>query len=191
MQHFGLNPNNIFVDKFNIVKISDFGIDQILSLNSTSYQHNRPIEYLAPEIFTNIPYNQGKINSYEYDANKADIWAFGVILYQLVNEGKLPFPGPSFISMYSQIMRGEIELPEDIPLEIKTVIMHSLDLNVQTRWSAKQLRDYLSSSPKSSPSTKTVRFSRSNRRSLPGNGLVAPPFHIQAVLINKYRKNSV
>lgn len=76
--HGDIKPENILINYLNHVKISDFGL---LGLSDTyvedSFKGTYP--YMAPEVF------DGNNNI------KTDIYAFGIVLYQLVNNGDLPF----------------------------------------------------------------------------------------------------
>ena len=66
--HRDLTPENIFIDENNNIKIGDFGISKILEPNSKYAKHH----YNAPEIEKGQPYD-----------NKADIYSFGCIIYEL------------------------------------------------------------------------------------------------------------
>ena len=55
--------------------------------------------YIAPEIIDQ-----------KYD-EKCDIWAVGVIAYQLFSLGEFPFDGPGEIQIYKQIKRQKLQLP--------------------------------------------------------------------------------
>jgi calcium-dependent protein kinase len=45
-----------------------------------------------------------------YD-EKCDIWAVGIIAYQLFSLGEFPFDGPGEISIYKEIKRSKLFLP--------------------------------------------------------------------------------
>ena len=78
--HRDLKTANIFLSKDRELKIGDFGISK--SLDKTSLDATAMIGtpyYLSPEMVEGKPYS-----------TKADIWALGVILYQLCAL-KLPF----------------------------------------------------------------------------------------------------
>lgn len=85
------------------IRIVDFGL-------STEFNNDRsPLgtftsvvgtpPYLAPEVLSGS-YNQ-----------KCDIWAAGVIAYQLFSQGSFPFTGDSEIGLYKAILRRDIYLP--------------------------------------------------------------------------------
>jgi serine/threonine protein kinase len=87
--HRDLKPANIFIEKvsgkIDILKIGDFGIskieiDEFTKTNSTTLGERTTAAYVSPEVLYNQP-----------TTTKVDIWALGVILYQLVSQNKLPF----------------------------------------------------------------------------------------------------
>lgn len=78
--HRDLKAANIFLDKNNNAKLADFGIARVLSSNKSkaSTRIGTPA-YMAPEIFEEKDYG-----------TPVDIWALGIILYQL-HTLELPF----------------------------------------------------------------------------------------------------
>lgn len=72
-----LKPENILISTDGHIKLTDFGLSKIML--DTSYTFAGTPEYLAPEIILNQGYNQ-----------KVDIWALGVLCYELLS-GKVPF----------------------------------------------------------------------------------------------------
>ena len=71
--HRDLKPNNVFLTRRGVVKIGDFGISRVLKGTKSKAQSivGTPL-YLSPEILQDEPYNQ-----------KTDIWALGVLLYEM------------------------------------------------------------------------------------------------------------
>lgn len=89
--HRDIKPTNLFIDQFGNFKVGDFGVSRI---TETVHLANRmtgtgTVTYMAPEIFAGEAYN-----------NTVDIYALGLILYQLLNKDCLPFL-PSTPSRYS------------------------------------------------------------------------------------------
>ena len=80
--HRDIKPANIFIDEFGAYKVGDFGV----SRRSETVHAAQPmtgigtISYMAPEIYYGKPYN-----------NTVDLYALGLVLYQLLNRGRMPF----------------------------------------------------------------------------------------------------
>ena len=78
-----LKPENVLFDRNGICKLGDFGSFSRLEPSKTSIAYKRTEYYMAPEFI-----KTGKINC------TADTYSLGLILYTLVNRGRLPFSEP-------------------------------------------------------------------------------------------------
>lgn len=85
--HRDIKPANIFVNSRGVYKLGDFGIAKDLTLESRNLSHRGTDNYAAPEVC------QGKDYSYN-----VDIYALGLVLYQLLNKNKRPFFGEGKIT---------------------------------------------------------------------------------------------
>ncbi len=109
--HRDLKPSNLFLakrqDGTTVIKVLDFGISKAGAnnplgqapgaLTSTKAMLGSPL-YMSPEQLR---------SSKSVDA-RADIWAMGVILYELIT-GTLPFMGDNLGELFAQIL--EVEAP--------------------------------------------------------------------------------
>ncbi len=78
-----LKPENILFDRQGRCKLGDFGSFSCLEPSKTSVAYKRTQYYMAPEYI-----RTGKINC------TADTYALGLVLYSLINRGRLPFTEP-------------------------------------------------------------------------------------------------
>ena len=80
--HRDINPANLYVDKFGDYKVGDFGSSKWMEAAHSTLMPDEvgTISYMAPEIFAGRPYN-----------NTVDIYSLGLVLYQLLNSGRMPF----------------------------------------------------------------------------------------------------
>ncbi|MDA8017138.1 MAG: serine/threonine protein kinase [Thermoanaerobaculia bacterium] len=91
--HHDIKPGNILLGAAGEVKLTDFGVSQLISA-STKVRDvicGTP-GYLAPECFAGGKYGP-----------EADLWAFGVVLYQCLS-GHQPFRGRNLRSTISQTL---------------------------------------------------------------------------------------
>jgi len=77
--HRDIKPDNIMITADKTIKITDFGLAKAFSEKGKSICGTLP--YMAPEQF------DGDID------RRSDIYAFGITLYQIVADGRLPFVG--------------------------------------------------------------------------------------------------
>eukprot|EP01063_Lacrimia_lanifica_P021806 TRINITY_DN2937_c3_g2_i1.p1 TRINITY_DN2937_c3_g2~~TRINITY_DN2937_c3_g2_i1.p1 ORF type:complete len:433 (+),score=165.55 TRINITY_DN2937_c3_g2_i1:119-1417(+) len=99
--HRDLKSQNVFLTKDSVVKLGDFGL-------ATALRHSVALSkslcgtpnYLSPELVTGRPYN-----------NKADIWAMGCILYELVTQ-RFAFTGGTLQEIMTRI---QCDQPAPIP----------------------------------------------------------------------------
>lgn len=77
--HRDLKPHNILIDKDGRVKIADFGIAKLVSLE-TQTSNVGTQKFMAPELLNEVE---------KYD-NKVDVYSFGVLLYWILNNGEMP-----------------------------------------------------------------------------------------------------
>jgi eukaryotic-like serine/threonine-protein kinase len=138
--HRDLKPANLFLanqsDGTAIVKVLDFGISKAVladepaaangALTRTTDIFGSPM-YMSPEQLK---------SSRDVDA-RADIWALGVILYELIG-GRAPFDRPTVAETFGAILYEKPpslrkQVPE-LPEELERVIFHCLekDLNART-----------------------------------------------------------
>lgn len=114
---------NIFLTKDKIIKIGDFGISK--ALDKTTMAATAMIGtpyYLSPEMV------EGKSYS-----TKADIWALGVILYQLCAL-KLPFDANSLPVLALKILKGSFPpIPAQYSKDLKSLILQMLQVDQKKR----------------------------------------------------------
>ena len=75
-----LKPENILFDRRGVCKLGDFGSFSCLEPTKTSIAYKRTQYFMAPEFL-----KTGKINC------TIDTYSLGLVLYMLVNRGRLPF----------------------------------------------------------------------------------------------------
>jgi serine/threonine protein kinase len=122
--HRDLKPANILIrGEDNEPLITDFGLAR-LSDSSTltkSQDFLGTPSYMAPE-------QAG--SEHKEVGPAADIWAMGVILYELCT-GELPFRGETPVVLITRIIMGDPEKPRsinpDIPMDVEAMILKALE----------------------------------------------------------------
>ena len=130
--HGDIKPENILIDFLNCAKISDFGFLQLFNQESENIKGTPA--YMAPESFDKV-YNI-----------KTDIYSLGIVLYQLFNDGELPFYAENnFIEEWKELHKTK-RIPTTENSDIDTIIKKCLEKNPKNRYETfKELHEELES----------------------------------------------
>ncbi|ESN99204.1 hypothetical protein HELRODRAFT_189030 [Helobdella robusta] len=114
--HRDLKPDNLLITSIGHIKLTDFGLSKIGLMKMTTNLFEGPMrdskkfldnqvfgtpEYIAPEVILRQEYGK-----------PVDWWSMGIILYQFL-VGCVPFTGNSPEEVFSEIVTGEIDWPEE------------------------------------------------------------------------------
>lgn len=125
--HRDLKPANVLIGEDGILRLTDFGVAHIGSKERVTDTDAivGTIHYLPPEAFDDGTFD-----------GRGDIWAFGVILYELLT-GELPFNGAGVVQIFQSIVSDPIpdleELRPDIPLALIDLTYRMLERNYHVR----------------------------------------------------------
>ena len=132
--HRDLKPANLFlttnVDNSPCVKVLDFGISKLMGSSVALTEPDHAIGsllYMSPE----------QIATPKDVDPRCDIWALGVVLYQLVS-GQTPFDSGSPHEVTAWVMWAEPKsldlLRSDVPAGLSAVILQCLQKDRERRW---------------------------------------------------------
>jgi len=127
--HRDLKPDNILITKSGSIKIADFGMSKMLLNYSKTMTTSGTPNYMAPETISD-----GKASE------KVDIYAYGIILWELYTEVR-PYEGVGpFQIMYKVINEGlRPEIPSDCPPRYAALIEKCIQLEPNARPSFKEI----------------------------------------------------
>ncbi|MDD5494188.1 MAG: protein kinase [Dehalococcoidia bacterium] len=133
--HRDLKPENCLLDKYGNLKVTDFGLVKIEEAEDGLEQKSigktgraGTPEYMAPEQWVNA----------SAATSKADIWALGVMMYEMCT-GSKPFKAgadePAY-AFYARLISSKwkyAELPQNLPEELVAIIKQCLDVDEKKR----------------------------------------------------------
>ncbi|XP_058460507.1 testis-specific serine/threonine-protein kinase 3-like isoform X2 [Malaya genurostris] len=132
--HRDLKCENILITTNFNVKLSDFGFarhimkDGMVTLSSTFCGS---FDYAAPEILKGQP----------YDARASDMWAYGVLLYVMLNKS-MPFKGKTKMVFEQQMARKwqfRSRVRHKLSSQVKSLVGNLLEPNPIIRWSVAEI----------------------------------------------------
>ncbi|XP_073957451.1 tyrosine-protein kinase Abl [Choristoneura fumiferana] len=105
--HRDLAARNCLVGESHLVKVADFGLARLMR-DDTYTAHagaKFPIKWTAPE---GLAYNTF--------STKSDVWAFGILLWEIATYGMSPYPGVDLADVYHMLEKGyRMECPPGCP----------------------------------------------------------------------------
>ena len=151
--HRDLKPGNIMVSRDGRVKVLDFGLAKAIqeqgpaasgTVTATTVDVSLS---MAGELLGTAPYMAPEQIRGQSADDRSDIFAMGVILYELI-AGRRPFHGDTFADLGSSILRDAPDsLPDlrsDLPDDLGGIVLRCLEKNPRDRYSsALELRNEL------------------------------------------------
>ncbi|XP_028406414.1 tyrosine-protein kinase Src42A-like [Dendronephthya gigantea] len=102
--HRDLATRNVLVDKNLNVKVADFGLSRSVVHGNGYVAHKGakfPIKWTAPEAITTNAFT-----------TKSDVWSFGILIYELVTYGRVPYPGMTNHEVITKIEEEDYRMPK-------------------------------------------------------------------------------
>lgn len=115
--HRDIKPQNILINRFGQIKVTDFGIAIALSATSLTQTNSilGSVHYLSPE--------QARGGT---ATKKSDIYSMGIVLFELLT-GRLPFSGQSPVSVALKHLQSSTpsvrRYNQDIPQSVENIVL--------------------------------------------------------------------
>ncbi|XP_030004981.1 tyrosine-protein kinase ABL1 isoform X3 [Sphaeramia orbicularis] len=123
--HRDLAARNCLVGENHLVKVADFGLSRLMTGDTyTAHAGAKfPIKWTAPE---SLAYNKFSI--------KSDVWAFGVLLWEIATYGMSPYPGIDLSQVYELLEKDyRMDRPEGCPEKVYELMRHCWRWNPSER----------------------------------------------------------
>lgn len=132
--HRDIKPENVLMSHQNVLKLADFGVCQTLNIfdddDLVGGNDGTPL-YHSPEMFDPV--------IYRYSGSKVDIWAAGVILYQMFT-GLMPFfdkkemTREEYAEAHDAILHKNVDYPLEVREDVLLVDLFNSKLNYVCWW---------------------------------------------------------
>ncbi|ELT92759.1 hypothetical protein CAPTEDRAFT_64793, partial [Capitella teleta] len=137
--HRDLALRNCMLDELKVVKIADFGLSRDIYTKEYYASHNKqallPVKWMAIESLTKSVYTV-----------QTDVWSYGVVLWELLTRGALPYPDISNWEVRSYVQSGRrLQQPESCPDELYEWMSRCWLADPLLRPTFKDLVDFLKS----------------------------------------------
>ena len=171
--HRDLKPANIKVRPDGAVKVLDFGLAKALDPTSASSAEMINSPTLTPRatmmgtIIGTAAYMAPEQARGKAVDRRADIWAFGVVVYEMLT-GRRPFDGEDVSVTLASVLKEDVSwqaLPADLPAPVRRMLRRCLEKDPRRRLSAIgdariELEDAMATPAEAAPRPTPRRWSR-------------------------------
>uniref|UniRef100_T1J319 receptor protein-tyrosine kinase n=1 Tax=Strigamia maritima TaxID=126957 RepID=T1J319_STRMM len=134
--HRDLATRNILVATDKVVKISDFGLSRDIYEGDAYFKRSKgrvPVKWMAIESLINHIYT-----------SKSDVWSFGIVMWEIVMLGSMPYPGVPPERLFYLLKSGyRMEKPDNCSDELYKIMMLCWKDNPHERPPFKELTNKL------------------------------------------------
>ncbi|OGL49792.1 MAG: hypothetical protein A2161_01320 [Candidatus Schekmanbacteria bacterium RBG_13_48_7] len=121
--HRNIQPSNVLVGRDGKIFISNFGLAAVEKPDTGNIHiADNNVSFFAPEQINHIDVT-----------DKADIWAFGIVMYELLL-GKNPFSSNNPMVTIKKICDEQLNIPSDVDPSISVIIKKCTDKNPELRY---------------------------------------------------------
>jgi eukaryotic-like serine/threonine-protein kinase len=133
--HRDLKPGNIKIKTDGAVKVLDFGLAKIEASSAVSQSENSPTLSMAATQMGVILGTAGYMSPEQARGKpvdrRADIWAFGVVLYELLTGERL-FEGEDITETLASVVKEQPDLSK-VPVQVRPLLQRCLEKDPRRR----------------------------------------------------------
>jgi len=131
--HHDIKPENIMIDRGNVIWLIDFGLSITTDTDDGSLveEFSGSPYYMAPEIFTKQP----------FDPLLSDIWSFGVCMYILLCQD-VPFSARTYKELKKKVLTAPVQYPRDLSPAAKDLLQRILVTDPEDRISLEEIDEH-------------------------------------------------
>lgn len=129
--HRELAAKNILVGENLICKVTDFGFSRLIVEDDYDTMPRFSIKWTAPEAAL---YNRYSM--------KSDVWSFGIVLYEIITYGRIPYPGMISRGILEAVSEGTYRMacPTNCPTKLHNIMLDCWQQEPDSRPSFKTLQ---------------------------------------------------
>ncbi|XP_060872661.1 proto-oncogene tyrosine-protein kinase receptor Ret-like isoform X1 [Metopolophium dirhodum] len=113
--HRDLAARNVLVTEDKVCKISDFGLTRDVYEDNAYFKKTKgrvPVKWMAPESLADHIYT-----------SRSDVWSFGILLWELVTLGAVPYPGIIVQDLFKLLKEGyRMDKPNNCSVELYDIM---------------------------------------------------------------------
>uniref|UniRef100_A0A182F2H0 receptor protein-tyrosine kinase n=1 Tax=Anopheles albimanus TaxID=7167 RepID=A0A182F2H0_ANOAL len=139
--HRDVACRNCMVNAQRVVKLGDFGMARP-TFENDYYRFNRkgmlPVRWMAPESL-----------ALGYFTPAADVWSYGVLLYEIITFGSFPFQGMTNNQVLEHLKNGNtLTIPTGVKPQLEGLMKACWNRDHKKRPSASEVADFISNYPR-------------------------------------------
>lgn len=127
--HRDLKPENILLTKNKLIKLSDFGLSNVMSEGEFLKTSCGSPNYASPEVVAGT----------HYIGPATDIWSAGCVLYTLL-VGRLPFDDHYMPALFRKIKTGDYTIPDYVDPGAADMLRGMMTVDVDKRFTIDIIR---------------------------------------------------
>ncbi|KAF6364452.1 fyn related Src family tyrosine kinase [Rhinolophus ferrumequinum] len=117
--HRDLAARNVLVGEHNIYKVADFGLARVFKqvdnedIYESKHEIKLPVKWTAPEAIRTKKFSI-----------KSDVWSFGILLYEIITYGKMPYSGMTGAQVIQKLGQNyRLPQPSNCPLQFYNIML--------------------------------------------------------------------